>query len=132
MGNGKDVDNLNAGGFAAPVGLEDGVIRLPAADKNGLQYEIHPYTGKAIVGFQLPFWQESLDMARHAALKEPTVRYIGWDVAVTAAGPVLVEANTLPGHDILQLPAHTAGGIGILPMIQKLEAEAAVKGGQEV
>ncbi len=124
MGNGKDVDNLNAGGFAAMVGLEDGIIPLPAADKDGVCYESHPFSGKAIVGFAVPRWQACLDMVRRAALVEPAVRYIGWDVAVTEAGPVLVEANALPGHDIIQLPAHTRDGTGMLPLIRKLESAA--------
>jgi hypothetical protein len=127
MGNGKDVDNLNAGGFAAPVEIESGVIAQPAADKNGILYETHPFSGKAILGFRVPFWAECRALVERAALVEPTVRYIGWDVAVTATGPLLVEANTFPGHDITQLPAHTPGKTGILPLIQQLEAAA--KGG---
>ncbi|MDR3314068.1 MAG: hypothetical protein LBS96_06380 [Oscillospiraceae bacterium] len=127
MGNGKDVDNLNAGGFAAPVEIETGVVAHPATDKNGVLYEMHPFSGKAILGFQVPFWPECLALVQRAARVEPTVRYIGWDVALTPAGPVLVEANTFPGHDITQMPAHTPGKTGMLPLIQQVEAAAAAK-----
>ncbi|MCL2106124.1 MAG: hypothetical protein FWH26_03555 [Oscillospiraceae bacterium] len=123
MSNGREVDNLNAGGFAAPIDLETGVISLPAADKDGLSYETHPVSGEPIVGFQIPFWKECLAMVREAALAEPEVRYLGWDAAITPRGPVLVEANSLPGHDICQLPAHLPDHLGMLPQIEKLERD---------
>ncbi|MDR2525101.1 MAG: hypothetical protein LBC83_02735 [Oscillospiraceae bacterium] len=119
MGNGGHVDNLNAGGFAAPVDAVTGRITLPAADKEGVCYTVHPATGAEILGFQAPLWQECLAMVRRAALVEPQVRYLGWDVAITAETPMLVEANTMPGNDITQMPAHTPGGVGMLPLFEK-------------
>ena len=37
------------------------------------------------------------------------------DVCVTEKGPLLIEGNEFPGHDIYQLPPHRTNGIGVLP-----------------
>ena len=41
-------------------------------------------------------------MCQKAAKKLPQVRYIGWDIAFTDKGPVMVEGNEYPGYGILQ------------------------------
>ena len=124
IGLGKDVDNLNSGGIAAPVRIADGVISCPAADKSGNVYDSHPTTGVKIVGFRFPFWQETLEMINKAALVTPEIRYVGWDVAITDNGPLLIEGNAYPGNDIVQLPAHSADKKGFLPVIRRAEKGA--------
>ena len=37
-----------------------------------------------------------------SCFKLPQVRYIGWDIAFTDNGPVMVEGNEYPGYGILQ------------------------------
>ena len=54
----------------------------------------------------------------------PQVRYVGWDIAITEKGPVVIEGNQFPGHDILQLPVHCPDKIGMLPVIKKALGEA--------
>lgn len=120
IGNGgRFVDNINAGGMAAPINIETGVIEYPAFDKDSIYYETHPYTGCAIKGYQLPYWSESVDMVLKAACVVPQVGYAGWDVAVTEKGPLLIEGNPFPGHDILQMPPHVPDKIGMLPQFKK-------------
>ena len=34
--------------------------------------------------------------------KIPQVRYIGWDIAFSVNGPVIVEGNEYPGFGVLQ------------------------------
>ena len=41
-------------------------------------------------------------MCQEAHLRVPQIRYIGWDVAFTNNGPVLVEGNEYPGYGIIQ------------------------------
>lgn len=124
IGNGgRFVDNINAGGMAAPIDLDTGVIRYPAFDKNSQYYETHPMTGFRIVGHALPFWQQSLEMCRAAALTVPQVGYVGWDIAVTEVGPQLIEGNPFPGHDILQMPPHVPDKIGMLPRFREFLPE---------
>jgi hypothetical protein len=99
------VDNFHAGGIAAPVDVATG--RLGAASDMGLKpttrwHDVHPVTGGRIDGRALPYWPEAqvLVVEAHAKLGERVV--IGWDVAILADGPMIVEANGLPDQDILQ------------------------------
>ncbi|MBR6407575.1 MAG: hypothetical protein IKS19_03150 [Clostridia bacterium] len=116
IGNGgRVVDNINNGGMAAPIDLETGVINNVAFDKDSKYYDTHPYTGTKIVGHQIPMWDKVVETALSAARVVPQLRYVGWDVAVTETGTLLVEGNQHPGHDILQMPPHVPDKIGMLP-----------------
>lgn len=124
IGNGgRFVDNINAGGMAAPIDLDTGVIRYAAFDKDSNYYDIHPYTGHPIVGCRLPYWKESLEMCLSAAHVTPQLGYIGWDIAVSKDGPQLIEGNEFPGHDILQMPPHVPDKIGMLPRFKQFIPE---------
>jgi glutathione synthase/RimK-type ligase-like ATP-grasp enzyme len=124
VGNhGAVVDNLHSGGMFAPVDLDTGIITCPAYDKQQNTYEVHPETGARFVGTRLPYWPESVEMCRRAALVMPSIRYIGWDIAVTEKGPQLIEGNPFPGYDILQMPPHTPDKIGMLPRIRRFVPE---------
>ena len=119
IGNGKYVDNFNSGGMVAPVNEENGEVMDKAIDKKKNLYERHPATNAIIQGFVFPDWQKAIKMVKKAALVVPEMRYIGWDVAFSSKGPVLVEGNEYPGHDIYQLPEHTHNKIGIWPKFTK-------------
>jgi hypothetical protein len=102
---GSAVDNFHAGGIAAPVDAATG--RLGAASDMGLKattrwHAVHPVTGGKIEGRVVPYWPEVKQLVAdaHARLGDRVV--IGWDVAVLADGPAIVEANGLPDQDILQ------------------------------
>lgn len=119
VGNGKFVDNLNSGGMAAPIDPDTGLVTHPAADKDYKAYDRHPATGTEFVGFRVPRFAEAVAMAKEAAQVEPHMGYVGWDVAVTENGLCFVEANSFPGHDILQLPPHVPDKIGLKPRIER-------------
>ena len=65
----------------------------------------HPITRIPIVGFEIPFWKETIAMVKEAALLHPQNRSIGWDIVITESGPGFIEDN----HDwcklLWQLPA---------------------------
>ena len=41
-------------------------------------------------------------MVEAAARKVPTLRLVGWDVAILEDGPELIEGNTKPGENLLE------------------------------
>ncbi len=117
----RPVDNFNAGGMCALVDIETGTIRTIACDKEGEIYEKHPRTGCDIVGFKIPCWEEAKKMCLEASCVVPEMGYIGWDVCITENGPIFIEANNLPGHDVYQMPAHLSEDrIGMLPRFKKI------------
>lgn len=113
--NGKCVDNFNSGGMVAPVDEKTGIVSQLAIDKEKNVYEKHPQTGEIIKGFKFPYWKQAIDLCKEACQEIPEMGYAGWDVAFTPDGPVLVEGNEFPGHDIYQLPVHTPDKIGMMP-----------------
>lgn len=117
-GNGECVDNFNHGGMVAPVDENTGQVTADAVDKSGRIYLTHPHSGHPIRGFVFPDWTQMCRLVLEAATQIPQLGYIGWDVAFTPDGPLLVEANPFPGHDIYQLIPHTPHRIGILAKFQ--------------
>jgi len=119
IGNGKVMDNVDCGGMAARVDLDTGTLLTVGADKQGNTYEKHPITGTPIIGFQIPFFEEAKAMCLQAMRVVPQVRFVAWDVAITADGPRFIEGNSFPSHAVPQFAAHYPDGIGIMPEFRK-------------
>lgn len=102
------VDNMAAGNLAAPIDPETGRVNGPGvySDITRKDQTHHPVTGVPIIGFQVPFWKETVAMVQKAALAHPQNRSIGWDIVITENGPGFIEGN----HDwcklLWQLPVH--------------------------
>lgn len=120
IGNGTYVDNFASGGLAAIVNLESGKLSRLAQSKSGDTYDKHPATGTVFAEITIPHWDAVKALVLEAATVEPRVRYVGWDVAVTADKPLLIECNPLPDYGLLQLPAHTE--TGIIPVLRSFGA----------
>jgi hypothetical protein len=105
MGSNKVVDNMHSGGVVAAADLNNGTLgpasNLGANARLGW-IERHPDSGAPITGSRVPMWPEVREFAVrcHRAFADRVL--IGWDIAVTADGPVLVEGNGAPDFDILQ------------------------------
>lgn len=113
------VDNLHMNGVLALVDLETGTIMTDAIDWDGKAYETHPDTGEKIKGFAVPYWKEIKELICKAGSMIEGVGYVGWDVAVTKQGPVLVEGNTAPGQQGVQLPCYLLNHKGVRSLIEK-------------
>ena len=50
----------------------------------------------------LPDWPDALELVRSAHRAIPELVFVGWDIAFTPTGPVIVEANHDPDVNILQ------------------------------
>lgn len=107
MATGKNnvVDNFHAGGIAAAVDLRSG--RLGLASNLGMNARLgwidrHPDSGAQIAGRVVPQWERLRELAERAHLAFPERVVIGWDIAPTDSGPVIVEGNAAPDLDIVQ------------------------------
>jgi hypothetical protein len=97
------IDNFSSGGG---VVLIDKNGRL---EKYGLHFkgeptcqECHPDTGFKFAAYKVPYYNEAVDLAikAHAFLYASCA--IGWDIAITEEGPVIIEGNYHWGLSIMQ------------------------------
>jgi Sugar-transfer associated ATP-grasp len=65
-------------------------------------FECHPDTGKKVDGLQLPDWAAAVNLCLRAHESLETCPAVGWDVAFTEQGPVLVEGNLPFGIELAQ------------------------------
>lgn len=96
------VDNSHSGGCAYEIDIKTGHIISPYYAANGLSSYIHPNTGICMLGKLIPYWEDVKNLCIQSAKKLPTCRYIGWDVAITSEGPLLIEGNHLPDLDMIE------------------------------
>lgn len=80
----------------------DGKIDSNVIDDYANVYEKHPLTGKKFSDVRIKDVKEAFKMCEKAALLIPEVRYIGWDIAFSKKGPVIVEGNEYPGYGLVQ------------------------------
>ncbi len=109
--------------FGITVDPETGILSEAAYNRDEYTrkaYTEHPNTHMAFKDRKLPFIKEAVEMCLEAALVVPQIRYVGWDVALTENGPVMVEGNDWNSHYIIQLPLFTPDGIGMKPVFEKL------------
>ena len=100
---GRFVDNAGFGGLFAAINKETGLVETDGCSKLNERYQKHPDSGKPFKGFQVPDWENLLDLCREMAEMVPTVRYIGWDMAYTEKGWVLIEGNNCPQIGMIQI-----------------------------
>lgn len=103
------VDNLASGNIACPIDLHTGMINGKGVYSDITKESVthHPISGVQLVGFQIPMWDEILDLCSRAALLYPQNRGIGWDVALTLDGPEFIEGNHNWCKILWQLPVNT-------------------------
>ncbi|WP_217914057.1 sugar-transfer associated ATP-grasp domain-containing protein [Miltoncostaea marina] len=76
--------------------LRDGTLGPVIRAGERRRFELVPagsIPGTPAPGARVPLWDEVVDLVHTAARRFLPMRCIGWDVAVTPDGPVIVEAN---------------------------------------
>lgn len=118
--NNATVDNVGSGGIYTVLD-ENGTIKNPCwSDKTISTYTEHPTTGFKLIGFKVPMYKEAVELVKKAAVLHEHVRYVGWDIAITDKGPIIVEGNQLPGYDMPQNYFVTNSDTGLLPEFEKI------------
>ena len=79
----------------------------------------HPTTGYLISGFKIPFFQDSIKLCKKFAQYIPN-RIVGWDVAITPTGPIIIEGN----HDAAIIAGELSyGGYKKHPVFKEIMSE---------
>ena len=121
MGCGEaHIDNVSAGGLFAVIDVDSGVIVTPGIRRVGsklTEFDVHPDSGVPIKGTAVPRWEEARKLAETLALLVPEQPYVGWDLALTEDGWVVVEGNHKPSLTSIQI----ALGHGVRPWLALFE-----------
>ena len=98
------VDNFGANGIACPIEGQCGVLSGPAVRWTLLSpgQDRHPDTGVRLEGLKLPDWDAAVRLCLRAHGGLSTCPAVGWDVAFTPDGPVLMEGNMPFGIELTQ------------------------------
>ena len=112
--------NLHQGALGAGIQISGGqTIHAICKDK---PVSTHPDTGSSLIGVEIPFWDEILEIASKA-YDAVGLGYLGVDVAIDeTAGPLVLELNARPGLSI-----QNANGCGLkrrLEAIEKMDLES--------
>jgi hypothetical protein len=98
------VDNVSAGNIACGI-REDGSLFDEACDgfmmKVGLTH--HPDTNVSFGSFKIPFYREAVDLTINMHKAFHCFFIIGWDIAVTASGPFVIEGNPVSSLSLEQV-----------------------------
>lgn len=92
------------GSMLARINAKTGVVENCITGKGPEKQfiETHPVTGQPIVGYQIPHWEEAVELVCKAHSIFPINGCLGWDVGFGEDGPVLIECNENSGHDTYQ------------------------------
>jgi hypothetical protein len=103
---GNVADNFwRAGNMLAGLDFDTGrVLRATS----GVGFEMknvthHPDTGAELIGLGVPDWEKLKAVAVEGAKVLRHFAIIGWDMAATDDGPVIVEANETPDFGLVQI-----------------------------
>jgi hypothetical protein len=92
---GASVDNFHAGGVTCGIDLASGRLRgtgLRGADVL-TRVDYSPLAGQPLAEVAIPYWSEALHACCKLHDRSAWPPEIGWDVAITTDGPVMIEAN---------------------------------------
>ena len=99
LGSGRTpTDNVAGGGLIGPISLKTGTIEHTLSLESDYPQIVstHPQTGVSIGTLHVPDWQRVLDLVNDSGEKLNFFPCIGWDVALTENGPLIIEINTRP------------------------------------
>ena len=102
------VDNWAHGGVAVGVNSDGTLMKWGLYKPSyGTKTDRHPNSGVIFEEYRLPFWEETLALVKESHRKLSCIATIGWDIAITEMGPVVIEGND--DYDGALLQACTGG-----------------------
>jgi len=97
-----ETDNAHTGGIYVGVNLKTYKLMDKAFDEDLNEFKVHPLTGFNFCNKKIDRFKEVIDTANKAAILFPSLKFIGWDIALTKEGAFILEGNSSPGLTIIQ------------------------------
>lgn len=92
---GEFIDNISKGGLAVRVDIESGQLNNFGLRKYDLnKYYMHPDTDVSFKNTTIPKWVEVKRLITRALSFFPYYKSVGFDIAITNNGPIIVEINS--------------------------------------
>lgn len=134
--SGNMTDNFSlglAGNLVAPIDIQTGELGIAKLSKRRdwpdmVDASQHPDTGQPIAGVVLPFWKETVELVLDAQRKTRQLRTLGWDVAITDEGPLIVEANTSYAVELIEVAYNRGIRQELAPVFSLLNIDNPVNG----
>ena len=104
--NGNQVDNFDQDGLLTTIEVDTGGMGDYSSSNYGEQFEKHPDTNFSFRGYRISRWKKVKKFVIECAKKLPQFTYLGWDIAITSNGPLVIETNLVTGLDGLQIHSH--------------------------
>ena len=117
---GAIVDNMHSDGVGAAVDIATGIVKTFGIDYCEREYAYHPVTGCQIIGMNIPYWKETLELVKNTHMDIPECPLLGWDVAITPSGPEIIEINGNPGPKLMQLMDRLPKGKSLLSYAREI------------
>ncbi len=119
---GSDIDAYWAGAMVAGVDPDTGTLSAAITrDIGNGALSRRPDNGATIEGLTVPLWSEIVQLVLDGQRKLPQLTSIGWDVALTSDGPLIIEANVGWNFEMFQVGIHQGlGETAFLPWAREL------------
>lgn len=93
------VDNTTSGGLFAGINTKEGKLEdygYQTMKFGSEKLSHHPESNYKLGGFKIPYFKEACELVISTVDYIPEC-WIGWDIAITPEGPIIIEANDTPG-----------------------------------
>lgn len=97
------VDNVSKGGCLVGIDEKTGKLQKYGFFSDKRAITKHPESKIKFEGYQVPFWKECVQAAKKLQAMSPGYTSVGWDIAITPKGPILIEGNATWGEFIPNL-----------------------------
>lgn len=124
MGMGSShTDNASSGGLSAMIDPETGIICSIGRDWKGDVHMTHPDTGVQLMGFKMPEWDKAMELLKKVSNVIPELRLVGWDLAYSKKGWILIEGNSRPQCVSAQISSYNGKLYLLDNMMEEMKAE---------
>lgn len=120
--HGSVVDNGSSGGLFVPVDVEKWELSgcgMTYLNQGGDVFESHPDTKLKFDRQKIPFGKDIEQLVKKSA-RLFECKFIGWDIALTPDGPVVIEGNSCPHLVMAQI---ACGGFKSHPIYKNIFSE---------